>query len=85
MEEIGRPNYADYFPILGYFDPFGVRRRLSAYFDKLIAIFQDIIHERLKARSTDSSITNDILDTLLNLYQENELSMDEINHLLVVS
>nr|AJD87465.1 cytochrome P450 CYP76AD9 [Opuntia ficus-indica] len=83
MEEIGRPNYADYFPILGYFDPFGIRRRLTAYFDKLIAIFQDIIHERLKARSTGSSSTNDILDTLLNLYQENELSMDEINHLLV--
>ena len=27
--------------------------------------------------------TNDILDTLLNLYDENELSMGEINHLLV--
>ncbi|XP_021776187.1 cytochrome P450 76AD1-like [Chenopodium quinoa] len=86
MEEIGRPNYADYFPILGYVDPFGIRRRLAAYFDKLIAVFQDIICERQKIRSTKVSSekqTGDILDTLLNLYDENELSMGEINHLLV--
>lgn len=86
MEEIGRPNYADFFPILGYVDPFGIRRRLAAYFDKLIAVFQEIIQARQKARSTNFSTemtTNDVLDTLLNLYQENELSMDEINHLLV--
>nr|AJD87466.1 cytochrome P450 CYP76AD10 [Phytolacca americana] len=83
MEEIGRPNYADFFPILGYVDPFGIRRRLAVYFDKLIAVFQEIIRERQKARFTNLSTTNDVLDTLLNLYQENELSMDEINHLLV--
>ncbi|XP_021839573.1 cytochrome P450 76AD1-like [Spinacia oleracea] len=85
MEEIGRPNYADYFPILGYVDPFGIRRRLAAYFDQLIVVFQDIIRERQKVRSTNGSNakqTNDILDTLLNLHGENELSMGEINHLL---
>lgn len=86
MEEIGRPNYADFFPILGYFDPFGIRRRLAAYFDKLIAVFQDIIRERQRIRSTNTSAakqTTDILDTLLNLYDQNELTMPEINHLLV--
>ncbi|KAJ8447496.1 hypothetical protein Cgig2_019490 [Carnegiea gigantea] len=82
MEEIGRPNCADFFPILGYIDPYGIRRRLTTYFDKLIAIFQDIIRERQKARSSNSSTTNDTLDTLLNLYQENELTVDEIHHLL---
>ncbi|XP_021839707.2 cytochrome P450 76AD1-like [Spinacia oleracea] len=83
MEEIGKPNYADYFPILGYVDPFGIRRRLAAYFDQLIAVFQNIIQERQKIRSTNAKQTNDILDTLLNLHDENELSMGEINHLLV--
>nr|AJD87473.1 cytochrome P450 CYP76AD5 [Beta vulgaris]ALT04751.1 hypothetical protein [Beta vulgaris] len=87
MEEIGRPNYADFFPILGYLDPFGIRRRLAGYFDQLIAVFQDIIGERQKIRSANLSggkqTTNDILDTLLNLYDEKELSMGEINHLLV--
>lgn len=88
MEEIGRPNYADYFPILGYIDPFGIRRRLTTYFDRLISVFQDIIRERLRKEqfcSRDGSATSDVLDTLLNLYKQNELSMDEINHLLVVS
>nr|BDZ29443.1 cytochrome P450 CYP76AD15 [Bougainvillea peruviana] len=82
MEEIGRPNYADYFPILGYVDPFGVRRRLAGYFDKLIEVFQEIIRERL---SMDNVVDNhnDVLSTLLDLYKKNELSMDEINHLLV--
>ncbi|XP_021848339.1 cytochrome P450 76AD1-like [Spinacia oleracea] len=86
MEEIGKPNYADYFPILAYVDPFGVRRRLAAYFDQLIDVFQDIIKERQKIRLKNGSSakqTNDILDTLLNLHDENELSMGEINHLLV--
>nr|AJD87474.1 cytochrome P450 CYP76AD6 [Beta vulgaris]ALS88208.1 CYP76AD6 [Beta vulgaris] len=86
MEEIGRPNYADFFPILGYIDPFGIRRRLAGYFDKLIDVFQDIIRERQKLRSSNSSgakQTNDILDTLLKLHEDNELSMPEINHLLV--
>ena len=88
MEEIGRPNYADFFPILGYIDPFGIRRRLAAYFDKLIDVFQDIIRERQKLRFAndfDGKQAKDILDTLLNLHEENELNMSEINHLLVVS
>nr|AKI33848.1 cytochrome P450 76AD1-like protein [Acleisanthes lanceolata] len=83
MEEIGRPNYADYFPILGYVDPFGVRRRLSRYFDQLIEVFQQIIRERLSKDNKIADNNNDILATLLDLYKQNELSMDEINHLLV--
>nr|AKI33846.1 cytochrome P450 76AD1-like protein [Anulocaulis leiosolenus] len=83
MEEIGRPNYADYFPILGCIDPFGVRRRLSRYFDQLIEVFQVIIRERLSKENNNIDNNNDILATLLNLYKQNELSMDEINHLLV--
>nr|AKI33844.1 cytochrome P450 76AD1-like protein [Mirabilis multiflora] len=83
MEEIGRPNYADYFPILGYVDPFGARRRLSRYFDQLIEVFQVIIRERLTHDNNIVGNNNDILATLLDLYKQNELSMDEINHLLV--
>nr|AMA07825.1 cytochrome P450 76AD19 [Dianthus caryophyllus] len=85
MVEIGRPNYADYFPMLGFMDPFSIRRRLSSYFDKLIGVFQEIISERLSLRkkSCGKDNTNDVLSTLLNLYEENELSMDEVNHLLV--
>ncbi|XP_074286027.1 cytochrome P450 76AD1-like [Silene latifolia] len=84
MEEIGRPNYVDYFPMLGFLDPFSIRRRLANYFDKLITVFQEIIGERLLLKKTGSRDTpNDVLSTLLSLYELDELSMDEINHLLV--
>ena len=84
MEDIGKPNYADYFPCFKYIDPSGVRRRLAVNFERLIAVFQGIISQRMSIRA-DSCETNDVLDVLLDLYEQNELSMDEINHLLVVS
>ncbi|KAK9666568.1 hypothetical protein RND81_14G194500 [Saponaria officinalis] len=86
MVEIGRPNFADFFPILGYIDPFGIRRRLTSYFNKLIDTFQVVVRERQQDRLTNCYVerpTNDILDTLLNIYEDNELSMGELNHLLV--
>ncbi|KAL9231940.1 hypothetical protein vseg_007098 [Gypsophila vaccaria] len=86
MVEIGRPNYADFFPILGYIDPFGIRRRLTKYFNKLIDTFQVVVRERQQDRLKnryDVRPTKDILDTLLNIYEDNELSMGELNHLLV--
>nr|AKH61444.1 CYP76AD1/P450 tyrosinase/Venus yellow fluorescent protein fusion protein [Expression vector pWCD2470] len=85
MEDIGKPNYADYFPILGCVDPSGIRRRLACSFDKLIAVFQGIICERLAPDSstTTTTTTDDVLDVLLQLFKQNELTMGEINHLLV--
>nr|AKH61578.1 CYP76AD2/P450 tyrosinase fusion protein [Expression vector pWCD2106] len=83
MEDIGKPNYADYFPILGCIDPLGIRRRLAANFDKLISVFQTIISERLENDINSNATTNDVLDVLLQLYKQKELSMGEINHLLV--
>ncbi|KAL2896664.1 Cytochrome P450 76AD1 [Bienertia sinuspersici] len=82
MEDIGKPNYADYFPILGCIDPLGIRRRLACSFDKLIAVFQKIISQRLPHDSSKRT-TDDVLDVLLDLYKQNELTMAEINHLLV--
>ncbi|XP_057542296.1 cytochrome P450 76AD1-like [Amaranthus tricolor] len=86
MKEMGRPNYCDFFPILGYIDPFGVRRRMASHYSKLLNLFKEIIHKRIKIRSTNplqAKPTNDILDILLNLHEENELSMDDLLHLLV--
>nr|AJD87464.1 cytochrome P450 CYP76AD8 [Opuntia ficus-indica] len=84
MEDIGKPNYADYFPCLKYFDPSGIRRRLACSFEKLIEVFQVIIRQRLSLSSSGTNDhNNDVLDVLLDLYQQKELSMEEINHLLV--
>ena len=84
MEDIGKPNISDYFPCLKWFDPSGIRHRLASNFEKLIEVFQGIIRQRLSL-SSGANQSNDVLDVLLELYKQKELSMDEINHLLVVS
>ena len=53
MLEMSRPNFADFFPILGYIDPFGVRRRMASYYSKLLDIYNEIIHERQNVRSSN--------------------------------
>nr|AJD87467.1 cytochrome P450 CYP76AD11 [Phytolacca americana] len=85
MEDIGKPNYADYFPVLKCVDPWGIRRRLESNFDKLIEVFQSFIRKRLSTEpfSASAKTPNDVLDVLLNLLKEEELNMGEINHLLV--
>ncbi|CAA2978654.1 ferruginol synthase-like [Olea europaea subsp. europaea] len=83
MECAGSPNIADYFPLLKYFDPQGISRRTKFYFEKLFAIFDGIIDQRLQSRGT--SMKNDLLQALLDLNQnpEPELSRDDIKHLLL--
>nr|DAD18108.1 TPA_asm: hypothetical protein HUJ06_019571 [Nelumbo nucifera] len=68
MEEVGRPNLADYFPILRWIDPQGVKRRLSSHFQRLFEIFDEMIDQRLQLRASLTSPTynSDVLDVLLN-------------------
>ncbi|PKI69529.1 hypothetical protein CRG98_010057 [Punica granatum] len=82
MVEVGKPNLADYFPVLKRVDPQGARRRMTGYFRRLFDVFQGIIKSRLQGREVTGSVRkNDVLDTLL------ELSMEEfqIKHLFFVS
>ncbi|KAB2609756.1 hypothetical protein D8674_042816 [Pyrus ussuriensis x Pyrus communis] len=73
MEEAGKPNLADYFPVLKKIDPMGIRRRLANHFQKMI----DLIHHYV--------ITNDMLDTLINISEEKneDMDMDETEHLFL--
>jgi hypothetical protein len=72
VEEAGRPNVADYFPALRFVDPQGVRRRLLIYFRNCFRTLDGIINERLQLRASlkGSKASNDVLDSLLNLTQE---------------
>ncbi|KAK7340140.1 hypothetical protein VNO77_20834 [Canavalia gladiata] len=82
MEEAGRPNVADFFPILQPFDPQRVHARMTTYFKKLCQIIDGIIEERMKSRvsKTDSK---DVLDSLLQVIEEtsSQLSRQEMLHL----
>ncbi|KAF7844724.1 geraniol 8-hydroxylase-like [Senna tora] len=83
MEEAGRPNVVDFFPILGLLDPQCVRARLNTYFEKLISFFDGLIDERLRLRASEmeSKGCNDVLDSLIQVMME-ENSQVSRSHLL---
>ncbi|KAH7865501.1 hypothetical protein Vadar_007474 [Vaccinium darrowii] len=85
MEEIGKPNLADYFPALTRIDPQGRRRRLTGYFVKMVGVFDEIIKTRLLERKAlDWVSTEDTLDTLLGIEESShEIDRRHIQHLLL--
>ena len=88
MEEAGKPNLVDYFPVLRQIDPQGIRRRLTIYFGRMIEIFDRMIKQRLQLRKIQGSIaSSDVLDVLLNISEDNsnEIERSHMEHLLVVS
>nr|AYM55605.1 cytochrome p450 [Croton stellatopilosus] len=85
MEVAGKPNIADYFPILGLVDPQGTLRHCKIYFERLMKVFDGIIDKRMKSRMTQEEQNHDVLDSLLILVQQSdsELSLEDVKHLLL--
>lgn len=81
LEVCGRPNVSDVFPSLRLFDLQGAFKRTGGCFKKLLGIFDEIIHGRLKD-PRDVKDDDDVLGTLL---KDQELSVDDIKHMLLVS
>ncbi|XP_073146487.1 cytochrome P450 76T24-like [Henckelia pumila] len=84
MEYLGKPNLADYFPVLRSLDPQGILRKNTVYFRRCFHIFEEIIGKRLEMRA-GTRLKNDMLDSLLDINQRNdsELSILDIKHLLL--
>ncbi|CAI9096985.1 OLC1v1033264C1 [Oldenlandia corymbosa var. corymbosa] len=80
---LGVLNLVDYYPVLRWFDPQGIRRRTKFHFGKLLQAFDGIISHRLKER--DSSKKNDLLAVLLEKYHHGEAdwSYNDIKHLIL--
>ncbi|KAG8384442.1 hypothetical protein BUALT_Bualt04G0118300 [Buddleja alternifolia] len=87
MTEHGKPNLADYFPLLNKVDPQGIRRRTTVHLGKLIELFSGLISERLEKRNSTDDEDNDVLDALLRASQESpeEIDRTHIEHLFLVS
>ncbi|KOM24592.1 hypothetical protein LR48_Vigan2334s000100 [Vigna angularis] len=89
MEEAGRPNVVDFFPIFRMLDPQGARRRMNGYLEKLIAFFDGLIEERLRLRALENEdkACKDVLDSVLELMLEDnsKLTRSHVLHLFVVS
>ncbi|KAM1498542.1 hypothetical protein TB1_020727 [Malus domestica] len=86
FEEAGKPNLADYFPVLKKIDPLGIRRRLTGHFRKMLDLFDRLMMQRFESRKAlDYIMTNDMLDTLINISEEKneDMDIDEIQHLLL--
>ncbi|XP_054781363.1 cytochrome P450 76T24-like [Prosopis cineraria] len=87
VDEAGRANVSDLFPVLSFLDLQGVRARMRGYLRKLYKSFDDIMEERLRFRSLnkESKDYNDVLDSFLDLMQDgtSQLSRDDILHLFI--
>ncbi|AES79998.1 putative geraniol 8-hydroxylase [Medicago truncatula] len=87
MEEAGKPNISDFFPILRPLDPQGLYARMTNHMKKLCEIFDGIIEERIRSRSSKVvEVCNDVLDSLLNINigeATSELSRSEMVHLFL--
>jgi cytochrome P450 len=89
MEEGGKPNISDFFPILRPLDPQGSYGRMTNHMKKLCEIVDGIIEERICSRASkvDYEVCNDVLDSLLNNIGDtsSEMSRNEMVHLFMVS
>jgi cytochrome P450 len=89
MEEAGKPNISDFFPILRPLDPQGSYGRMTNHMKKLCEIVDGIIEERICSRASkvDYEVCNDVLDSLLNNIGDtsSEMSRNEMVHLFMVS
>lgn len=90
MEDAGKPNLVDYFPVLRLLDVQGIRRHMTVYFGKLFELFDHLIDQRLKIRKMGNSAgtgTKDMLDILPNICEDNnskEIDRIYISHLSLV-
>ncbi|CAI0409392.1 unnamed protein product [Linum tenue] len=89
MEEAGKPNLGDYFPVLAKLDLQGIQRRVEGHIGKVLNLFGWVIDQRLqRLKSENYASTNDMLDTLLAIGDEDhnpETTMDShrIKHLFL--
>ncbi|KAK9984517.1 hypothetical protein SO802_034042 [Lithocarpus litseifolius] len=78
MKEVGRPNLVDYCPVLKKMDPQCIRQRMEVHFGKMLDLFDRMITQRLHLRKVCGSNTSeDMLDTLLNISEQNSEEMDK--------
>ncbi|GAV77028.1 p450 domain-containing protein [Cephalotus follicularis] len=70
MEDAGKPNLSDYFPVFRRFDFQGIKRHIRSAYLRLHQVFDEIIDKRLESRKLGLETNNgDFLDVLLDQCQ----------------
>ncbi|KAM3327374.1 hypothetical protein P3S67_002500 [Capsicum chacoense] len=83
MNELGKPNLVDFFPILEKIDLQGIRRLTATHIGKLLKLFDGLINERLEERRRGFTEKSDVLEMFLNISEENPEEIDH-NHIKFV-
>ncbi|XP_017253097.2 geraniol 8-hydroxylase-like [Daucus carota subsp. sativus] len=86
LVEAAKPNLVDYFPILKWIDPQGIKRRFTGSCEKLLELFDGLINERLELKRSGNfseNSTTDMLDELLTILPINEIDRTQIQHLFL--
>lgn len=91
MEFAGRPNVADFLPVLRWFDPQGIRRKTQFHVERAFAIAGGFIKERMEiVAGNNEAKSKDFLDVLLEfrgdgLEEPTSFSSRTINVIVFVS
>ncbi|KAL0409530.1 UNVERIFIED_CONTAM: cytochrome [Sesamum radiatum] len=88
VDLIGKPNIADFFPILAWFDIQGVKKEMEGYVQSLDRIFEDVIvrYRKMLSRGIKKEGKKDFLQVLLELKEkeDSEMSMSHTNQGLIL-
>ncbi|XP_023553650.1 geraniol 8-hydroxylase-like [Cucurbita pepo subsp. pepo] len=86
MEEGGKPNLSDYFPVLRKFDIQGMRKRMEIHMGRVLELLDSVIKQRMKQQEMDpdSVPNNDMLHYLLkNEESDAQIDQNQIINLLL--
>ncbi|KAI4313028.1 hypothetical protein MLD38_037807 [Melastoma candidum] len=84
MEDTGKPNLSDYFPVIGRFDLQGIKKHIKVSYTRLHKMFDEVIEKRLQERAEsrfnrDAIKKGDFLDALLDQCEEKNSGLDRYN------
>ncbi|KAL0553938.1 hypothetical protein IC582_007842 [Cucumis melo] len=86
LEEAGKPNLSDYFPMLRKFDIQGMRKRMEIHMRNVLNLLDSMIKQRMKQQelNPDSVPKNDLLHCLLKNDTDTKIDGNQMIHLLLV-
>ncbi|KAA0037914.1 hypothetical protein IC582_007841 [Cucumis melo] len=87
MEEAGKPNLSDYFPVLKKLDVQGIRKRMEIHMGNVLKLLDSMIKQRIiqQELNPDSVPNNDLLHYLLtNEEIQAEIDQNQMQQLLLV-
>ncbi|KAK4365799.1 hypothetical protein RND71_013679 [Anisodus tanguticus] len=76
MEDSGKPNLSDHFPVLRWLDLQGMKRRIRPAYLRLHEIFEQLIEERVQSRAAGMKKKEDFLDVLLDQCEDDGSGFD---------